>query len=108
MATTSIRFGEEVPPATRVVYEAILDVTGKIKSITVSFPPGCASLVHVAVWKNMKQLVPDKGYLNLDDATPVFPFEEPVKEGDRIWVDVCNYDSTNKHTPQILVVEEGK
>jgi len=108
MPTTSIRFGEEVKPSTHAVFEAYSEVTGKIKNITISFPPGCAGLVKVAVWKGMKQLVPDRGFLNLDNATPVFPFEEPIREGDRIWVDIYNYDALNKHTPQVLVIIEGE
>ena len=108
MATTSIRFGEEVPPATHAIFEALSDVSGHIKSITIAFPPGCSGLVRVAVWKNLKQLVPDKGFLNLDNATPVFPFEEPVQIGDRIWIDVYNYDAMNKHTPQVLVIIQGE
>jgi len=71
---------------------------GRIISITIHWPPGCNALVDVAVWHGRSQLCPREGYLALDNATPTYLFNEPVEEGEEIWVEMRNGDAVNSHS----------
>ena len=106
MPTDSVEFAWEVNPKTAVELDAMIEYTGKITEVVVHIPPGCAGLVHVQLWKNQKQLVPQKGYLAWDSATVSFPIKESVQPGDRLWVRFENHDTVNKHKPSVLVVIE--
>ena len=77
--------------------------TGTIKQVIMHFPPGANSLVEVKVYHGSKQIVPEKGGVALDNATPTFMIEEPVREGDAIKVVWINHDDTYEHTISVIV-----
>src|SRR3990167_8683419 len=61
-----------IPPGTLQLspVEQIIKLTyGTVSEIRVFFPPGCATLAHVVVRKNLLQLLPanQQGSLNFDD-----------------------------------------
>lgn len=76
---------------------------GNIREITVHFPPGCNALVEVKVFHGSTQILPEKGGLALDDATPTFIVEREVRAGDSIRVDWINHDDSYAHTVSVIV-----
>ena len=78
------------------------ELKGILNAITIHFPPGCNSLTDVAVYVRGVQVIPDKGYISLDDATPVFHPSQPTEVGDSIVVQVVNTDDTNEHTISVI------
>jgi len=76
---------------------------GTIRQITVHFPPGCNALVEVKVYHGGTQILPEKGGLALDDATPTFVVNRPVRAGDPIRVEWINHDDTYEHTVSVIV-----
>lgn len=76
---------------------------GTIKEIIVHFPPGCNALVEIKVWHGSTQLLPEKGGLALDDATPTFVDDREVRAGDPIRVEWVNHDDTYSHTVSVVV-----
>jgi hypothetical protein len=74
-----------------------------VRTITIHWPPGCSALVDVAVgYSQDKRLLPEEGYLALDDTTPTWPVNKDT-ESDTLWVEIRNGDSTNPHTISIIV-----
>lgn len=82
--------------------------TGAIKEIVVHFPPGCNALVEIKVWHGSTQILPEKGGIALDGATPTFSIEKPIKLGDSIRVEWVNHDNIYEHTVSIIVNIEKK
>ena len=76
---------------------------GTIKEITVHFPPGANALVEVKVFHGSTQILPEKGGLALDDATPSFSIERAIKAGDSVRVGWVNHDDTYSHTISVVV-----
>lgn len=77
--------------------------TGTISEIVTHFPPGANSLVDVRVFHGTKQILPDNGYLSLDNASPTFSMNEPYDSGNNIRVEWINTDSTFAHTVTVVV-----
>jgi len=100
---TQLNFRKTVQPLTEEYEVKPSPVTGIIKQVTIHFPPGCNSLVEVKVFHGSKQIVPEKGGVALDDATPSFILEEKVNLGDSIRVDYVNHDDTYDHTISVIV-----
>jgi hypothetical protein len=100
---TQLNFRQTVP-ALSEVYEIKRSLeTGIIKEITVHFPPGCNALLEVKVFHGSTQILPEKGGLALDDATPTFTVERYVRVGDPIRVEWINHDDTYEHTVSVVV-----
>lgn len=75
-----------------------------VKSITIHWPSGCNALVDVAVgYSQDKRLLPEEGYLALNDATPTWTVNKDTGS-DTLWVDIRNGDSDITHTHTISVI----
>ncbi|MDO9580389.1 MAG: hypothetical protein Q7J06_07455 [Bacteroidales bacterium] len=74
-----------------------------VKTITIHWPDGCNSLVEVAVgYSQDKRLLPEIGYLALNDATPTWPVLKDT-ESDTLWVELRNGDSVNQHVVSVII-----
>ncbi|MBA7548870.1 hypothetical protein ES705_41338 [subsurface metagenome] len=74
-----------------------------VKTITIHWPDGCNSLVDVAVgYSQDKRLLPEEGYLALNDATPAWAINKDT-DSDTLWVVIRNGDSANSHTISVMV-----
>lgn len=107
--TRQINFREIVQPLTGVELTEVCPLTGKIKSITMSFPPGCNNLVEVAFGHGVEKVCPYNDYIALDDASPTYTsINEPVKINERLWCEIRNADDTHPHEISVLVILVGK
>jgi len=107
--TRQINFREEVAPLTGLEIDKVCPLTGKIKSVTMSFPPGTSNLVEVAFGHSGQKVCPSTEYIALDNANPTFDgIEEPVEREERLWVEILNGDNTYPHTISVLVVITGE
>jgi len=71
--------------------------SGYIRQVMIHFPPGCNALVEVRIGHSTKQFCPKNGYLALDDASPIFQFNEWVSDHEEIFVEMRNGDTANPH-----------
>ena len=109
LITRQINFQEEVQPLKGVILSEKCPLTGTIKSVTMSWPPGCNNLVDVAFGHASQRVCPYSGYIALDDASPTFTdINELVKMDERLWCEIRNADDTYPHTISVLVVIVGK
>jgi len=97
-----INFRETASSGSEVWDKRRSEVSGKMDKVYVYFPPGCNSLVDVAVYVNSTQVVPDKGFLSLDGANLVLNPNCPVNVGDTISVHVVNTDGAYSHTITVV------
>lgn len=81
--------------------------SGYIKQVMIHFPDGCNALVDVRVGHGTKQFCPKSGFLALNNATPIFPFNEGVADREEIWVEMRNGDGVNPHNISCTVFIEG-
>ena len=84
-------------PATSVVNIA----PGVLRHVSISFPPGCAALAHVAVLYQEHQIVPASTgeFLAWDDLTLAWPEDIPIDEVPHEFKLVgWNEDDTYPHT----------
>ncbi|MDD5547101.1 MAG: hypothetical protein PHO67_08125 [Candidatus Omnitrophica bacterium] len=80
---------------------------GKVRKILRHWPAGCNALVDVAVGIGNKRILPETGFVALNDATPVFDnLNIPVAQEENIWVDMQNGDAINPHTITVTVTVE--
>jgi len=107
-STKQIKFDKTLAALEGVHMTERCPLNGKITSITISFAPGCNQFVDVAFGVEERHIIPESGYIALDDATPTFPTSEPVNMNDRLWVEVKNGDSANSHRITILATIVGK
>lgn len=74
-----------------------------VKTVTIHWPPGCSAVVDVAVgYSQDKRLLPEEGYLALDDTTPTWAVNKEIA-GDTLWVEIRNGDSLNSHTISVVI-----
>jgi len=74
-----------------------------VTTITVHFPDGCDALVDVAVgYSQDKRLLPEAGYLALNDTTPTWTINKDT-DSDTLWVEIRNGDASNAHTISVIV-----
>jgi len=107
--TRQVNFQEKVQPLKGVVLSERCPLTGRIKSITMSWPPGCENLVDVAFGDAGGKVCPYNDYIALDDASPTYTdINEPVKTDERLWCKIKNTDDTYPHTISVLVIIVGK
>lgn len=72
---------------------------GVIFKILRHWPAGCNALVDVAVGVGNKRILPESGFMPLNDATPVFDgLNIPAGQGEQLWVEMANTDAINNHT----------
>jgi len=77
-----------------------------VKTITIHWPDGCNALVDVAVgYSQDKRLLPEEGYLALNDATPTWTINKET-DSDTLWVEIRNGDASNPHTISVVVTYE--
>ena len=105
--TEQIQFSQTLTPLQGVRLTDSVPIDGKITSITVHFPPGCAATVEIAFGYQTRQIIPYAGFLALDAATPVFPVSELVKRNEEVWCIMRNGDPINNHTPSVIVTIQG-
>ena len=107
--TQQVTFTQTLQPLEGVELTEPCPLTGRIKSITMSFPPGCNQLVDVAFGHGSKKICPYNDYIALDDASPTFTdINEPVTMNGRLWCEMRNTDNTYPHTIIVMVVIVGK
>jgi hypothetical protein len=100
---TQLNFRKTVQPLTEEYEIKPVTEYGTIKQITVHFPDGCNSLVEVKVFHGTRQILPEKGGIALDNATPSFVIERDVSLGDPIRVEWINHDDTYPHSISVIV-----
>ena len=96
-----------VPPSTGYTRmenykEAPFD--GELTQIILHFPSGCNGLVWVKVGVDQTELT---DWIALDDTTQSMSASFQVKQGDRIWAEIYNYDSTYEHRIGVIVTLIG-
>ncbi len=106
--TKQIRFDKTLAALEGAMLRERCPLNGKITSITVSFRAGCNQLVDVAFGVEERHIIPDTGYIALEDTTPTFPTSEPVKMNDRLWAEIKNGDSGNAHRITVLATIVGE
>lgn len=100
---SQLNFRETVGTLSEITKAKTCQTKGTINQITMHFPSGCNALVDVAVFKNSQQIVPDTGFISLNDATPQFFIDKPIDVGDEITVRFVNADSAWPHTISVIV-----
>lgn len=105
--TKQIKFDRTLDALEGVYMTERCPLNGRITSVTVSFRAGCNQLVDVAFGVEGRHIIPEAGYIALEDATPTFPTSEPVKMNDRLWAEMKNGDSANAHRITVLVTIIG-
>ncbi|GAI33092.1 unnamed protein product, partial [marine sediment metagenome] len=84
--TQQINFRYTVPAGLGIRAEEQVPLDGIISSVCFHFPPGAEGWVQIAFGHGYKQIMPISGFLQLDDATPIFPASEVVSRNEIIWV----------------------
>lgn len=107
--TRQVTFQKKVEPLKGAILSERCPLTGKIKSVTMSFPDGCDNLVEVAFGHGSQKVCPYNDYIALDDASPTYTsINEPVIMNERLWCEVRNGDDTYPHAIAVLVTIVGK
>jgi len=105
-----VPFRAIVAAATGVRVQDDRQIKGTITMVKIHWPPGCNSLVLVALGKGRTQFCPDGSgtFLALDAVTETIEFNEPITPSEQLWFEVRNTDAINPHTISALVkvVEE--
>lgn len=113
MSTKTVDFRETVAAATGVENRKPCPIAGYVSAVIIHWPPGCAALVGVALIHEAEGsggkktgIVPtDVGtFLALDDTTPTFNINFPVKMGDYFLLIIRNADGVNPHTISVDII----
>ena len=105
--TQEVPFQQILLPGQAVRLVAQSPYAGYVRKILRHWPAGCNALVDVAVGVGNKRVLPETGFMALNDATPVFDnLSVPVKQGENIWVELQNGDALNPHTITVSVTVE--
>lgn len=105
--TQQINFRYTVKAGQGIRAEEQVPLDGIISSVCFHFPPGAMGWVQIAFGHGYKQIMPISGFLQLDDATPVFPASEVAHRNEIVWVVIQNTDAGNPHTVSIIATMEG-
>jgi len=105
--TEQIQLSQTLLPQQGVRLTDTVPIDGKMTSVTLHFPPGCAAAVQVAFGYKTRQIIPFEGFIALDNATPVFPVSELVERNEELWCVMRNGDPINPHTPSVIVTIQG-
>lgn len=107
--TRQVNFRQTAEPLIGYLLSERCPIGGKIKSITMSFPPGCSNMVDVACGHGEVKVCPYNDYIALDEASPTYTgMNEPVKMDERLWCEIKNGDDTFAHTIEVLMVIVGE
>lgn len=106
--TKQISFDKTLAALEGVYMTERCPLNGKIASVTMSFRAGCNQLVDVAFGVESRHIIPESGYIALEDTTPTFPTSEPVEMNDRLWAEMRNGDSGNSHRITVLATVIGE
>ena len=100
-----INWRETVAPGGGVRVTRSFSQPGHITKVMFHFPDGCNALVDMRLEKDMDDFYPMRGFLALNDATPVYQIltvgfyaYEPLR------LTIQNRDSVNEHTVSCTVV----
>ena len=105
--TEEIPFQQLLAPGAGLRLQQPMPFPGKIRKILRHWPNGCNALVDVAVGVGNKHILPDSGFVALNDATPVFDnLSIDVNQGELLWVDLQNGDAVNPHTITVTITVE--
>lgn len=107
--------GRSIPLYAKVdpldIVEVIEDapIAGKIKEVVISWPDGCDFTVLVAFGHSDDWVVPGftDHYERNNDTSVIYPLNEPVYEGEKLWLRICNGDGGNPHEISATVVIVG-
>lgn len=99
-----IKFSETVLPGRGVQLTEKFRTAGVITQIMFHFPPGCAGLVDMRLNKDNMPFYPIKGFIALNDATPVYYVQANYYQMEPLMLEILNHDSINAHTPTCTVV----
>ena len=87
---------------------------GVVTDIVMNFPSGCEFLVDVRLiymaGKTEHFIMPsvDGSFIALDDSSPHFRVQYPVRAKDRLRVEWWNYDGGNSHCVPVIVTLMGR
>lgn len=105
--TEEIVFQQVLAPGAGIRLVQPMPFPGYIKKILRHWPNGCNALVDIAVGVGNKHILPESGFVALNDATPVFDnLAVYVNQAEQIWVDLQNGDAANAHTVTVTVTVE--
>ncbi|MCK5333495.1 MAG: hypothetical protein KAJ24_03205 [Candidatus Aenigmarchaeota archaeon] len=114
MVSQTMNFKKEIASLSEESETRRSEITGTIERAILHFAPGASSLVDVAVYCNGMQIIPDTGYISLDDATVTFTPHHPINLGDAIVVKFINTDEGDAdagfdgaHTITVICELEG-
>lgn len=102
----SIPLYAKVEPLDIVEVSEDAPIGGKIKQVTISWPDGCDFKVLVAFGHSDLWVVPGftDHYERNNDTSVTYPLNEPVYEGEELWLRIANGDDTNPHEISATVV----
>ena len=101
--TAAVAPGQQIRPWRDLAYDC------KISKIIRHWPAGCNQLVDIAITVGNRSVLPETGFVALNDATPAQEnINISVKKGTRIGAWFRNRDAANPHTPVVTIfVEEA-
>lgn len=109
----SVPLYANVSPLDIVRVTSYSTLKGKIRQVSISWPDGCDFIVLVAFGRSSSiWLVPGEpqSFERNNDTTVSYPLDEPVGDGEALWMIVRNGDKVNPHqisvTATIVGVEE--
>lgn len=98
-----IVFKHTVAPLQGIIDHKHIPMLKTVKTVTIHWPSGCSSLVKVAVgYSQDKRLLPEEGYLALDNATPTWTVNKDVGT-DTLWVEIRNGSSLNAYPISVII-----
>ncbi len=105
--TQEIPFQQLLTPGQGLRLRQTMPFPGHVVKILRHWPAGCNALVDVAVGVGNKRVLPESGFVALNDATPVFDnLRIPAAQNENIWVELVNGDALNNHTITVTVTVE--
>ena len=99
-----INFRETVQSGQGIRITESFLLAGKITQVMFHFPPGSNGLVECRLLKDLEPFYPLRGYLALNNATPVYYVDADYYTREPLTWEVLNRDSENPHTPTCTVV----
>ncbi len=102
----TVRFQQTLAPLQALRIQDPRSFDGKVRSATVHWPSGCNALVDVSLHKGTTQLLPEDGYLALDNTTKEWGIDGPIASSEPLWVELRNADAVWPHTITVTVTIE--
>lgn len=99
MASRQVPLGVDLDPLTGAKVVENTPIEGRIRQILIHYPSGPEGNVDVALGHSNTWICPPKPrtYIALDSVSPIFDCDEPVKEGEELWLIALNKDDVNSH-----------